>query len=287
MGLADGSIDMLVGTHAIFQEKVAYKNLGLAVIDEQHRFGVSQRLLAVVQGRAPAAPAGDDRNANSADADAHPIWRNGRQPDRRNAAGPHTGRNPGDQRGTLARRRRRSWAGTCRAAVRPIGFVRWSRRARRSDAAAAEERARVLRQRFGEDKVGLVHGRMKGPDKDEVMARFASGDLAVLVATTVIEVGVDVPNSDAHDRRGRRTLRSRAASPAPRARWTRDRQEHLSFDPRPNTYATSGARAWLSCAKPAMASASPKKICASGGQARSSGPGSRARKRFAWRHRKT
>jgi ATP-dependent DNA helicase RecG len=65
----------------------------------------------------------------------------------------------------------------------------------KSDAAAAEERARILRQRFGEDKIGLVHGRMKGPEKDAVMARFASGQLAVLVATTVIEVGVDVPNA--------------------------------------------------------------------------------------------
>jgi ATP-dependent DNA helicase RecG len=64
-----------------------------------------------------------------------------------------------------------------------------------SDAAAAEERAAVLRMRFGADKVGLVHGRMKGPAKDDVMASFASGELAVLVATTVIEVGVDVPNS--------------------------------------------------------------------------------------------
>ena len=65
----------------------------------------------------------------------------------------------------------------------------------KSDAAAAEERARVLKLRFGEDRVGLVHGRMKGPDKDAVMARFAAGELALLVATTVIEVGVDVPNS--------------------------------------------------------------------------------------------
>jgi ATP-dependent DNA helicase RecG len=64
-----------------------------------------------------------------------------------------------------------------------------------TDAAAAEERARVLKVRFGEDKVGLVHGRMKGPEKDAVMAAFASGDIAVLVATTVIEVGVDVPNA--------------------------------------------------------------------------------------------
>jgi ATP-dependent DNA helicase RecG len=63
-----------------------------------------------------------------------------------------------------------------------------------SDQAAAEERARVLKLRFG-DRIGLVHGRMKGPEKDEVMARFQCGDLSVLVATTVIEVGVDVPNA--------------------------------------------------------------------------------------------
>jgi ATP-dependent DNA helicase RecG len=65
----------------------------------------------------------------------------------------------------------------------------------KSDAAAAEERSRVLTQRFGDDKVGLVHGRMKGAEKDAVMAAFAAGDIAVLVATTVIEVGVDVPNA--------------------------------------------------------------------------------------------
>jgi ATP-dependent DNA helicase RecG len=64
-----------------------------------------------------------------------------------------------------------------------------------SDAAAAAERARILKMRFGEGRIGLVHGRMKGPEKDAVMARFAAGELAVLVATTVIEVGVDVPNA--------------------------------------------------------------------------------------------
>jgi ATP-dependent DNA helicase RecG len=65
----------------------------------------------------------------------------------------------------------------------------------KSDAAAAEERASALKERFGDDKVGLVHGRMKGPEKDAVMARFASGELSTLVATTVIEVGVDVPSA--------------------------------------------------------------------------------------------
>jgi ATP-dependent DNA helicase RecG len=65
----------------------------------------------------------------------------------------------------------------------------------KTDAAAAEERARMLKLRFGDDRVGLVHGRMKGPEKDAVMAAFASGELAALVATTVIEVGVDVPNA--------------------------------------------------------------------------------------------
>jgi ATP-dependent DNA helicase RecG len=64
-----------------------------------------------------------------------------------------------------------------------------------SDQAAAEARAAALRARFGEGRVGLVHGRMKGPEKDAVMATFQRGDLAVLVATTVIEVGVDVPNA--------------------------------------------------------------------------------------------
>jgi ATP-dependent DNA helicase RecG len=63
------------------------------------------------------------------------------------------------------------------------------------DSAAAEQRAEVLKLRFGAERVGLVHGRMKGPEKDAVMAAFASGGLAVLVATTVVEVGVDVPNA--------------------------------------------------------------------------------------------
>ena len=87
---------------------------------------------ARVQGRASAASAGDDRDADPAHADAHPIWRDGRQPDRRNAAGPDAGRDAGDQRGAAARGRSTASAATSPAAARPIGSARWSRRARRA-----------------------------------------------------------------------------------------------------------------------------------------------------------
>ena len=87
---------------------------------------------ARVEGRAAAASAGDDRDADPAHADADPIWRDGRQPDRRDAAGPNAGRNPRDQRGAAARGRRRARPASRRAAARPIGSARWSRRARRA-----------------------------------------------------------------------------------------------------------------------------------------------------------
>jgi ATP-dependent DNA helicase RecG len=194
MGLADGSVDILVGTHAIFQEKVAYKNLGLAVIDEQHRFGVSQRLLLSSKAERPphllvmtATPIPrtltltqygemdvsriDEMPPGRTPIETRVISEE-KLPDVINGLGRHI------NRGSQA-----YW-------VCPL-----VEESEKSDAAAAEERARVLKLRFGEDKVGLVHGRMKGPDKDAVMARFAGGELAVLVATTVIEVGVDVPNA--------------------------------------------------------------------------------------------
>ena len=130
MGLADGSIHILVGTHAIFQQAVAYKKLGLAVVDEQHRFGVAQRMMLAQQGGAAAASAGDDRDADPAHADAHPLWRDGRQPARRDAARPPADRDAGGQR----RAARPRWS-TRSAAISPragrlIGSVRWSRRAR-------------------------------------------------------------------------------------------------------------------------------------------------------------
>jgi ATP-dependent DNA helicase RecG len=194
MGLADGSIDVLVGTHAIFQEKVTYKNLGLAVIDEQHRFGVSQRLLLSSKAERPphllvmtATPI--PRTLTLTQYGEMDVSRIDEMP---------PGRTPVETR-VISDEKLPDMIDGLGRHIAGGGQAYWVcplvEESEKTDAAAAEERARVLKLRFGDDKVGLVHGRMKGPDKDSVMARFASGDLAVLVATTVIEVGVDVPNA--------------------------------------------------------------------------------------------
>ncbi len=194
MGLADGSVDILVGTHAIFQEKVAYRRLGLAVIDEQHRFGVSQRLLLASKAERPphllvmtATPI--PRTLTLTQYGEMDVSRIDEMP---------PGRTPVETR-VISEEKLPEVVDALGRHVSGGGQAYWVcplvEESEKSDAAAAEERARVLRLRFGECKVGLVHGRMKGPEKDAVMARFASGDLAVLVATTVIEVGVDVPNA--------------------------------------------------------------------------------------------
>ena len=194
MGLADGSIDILVGTHAIFQAKVAYRRLGLAVIDEQHRFGVSQRLLLSEKSERPphllvmtATPI--PRTLTLTQYGEMDVSRIDEMP---------PGRTPVETR-VISEERLSEVVDALGRHLEESGQAYWVcplvEESEKSDAAAAEERARLLRLRFGDDKVGLVHGRMKGPDKDAVMARFALGELAVLVATTVIEVGVDVPNS--------------------------------------------------------------------------------------------
>ena len=194
MGLADGSIDILVGTHAIFQEKVAYKSLGLAVIDEQHRFGVSQRLLLASKAERPphllvmtATPI--PRTLTLTQYGEMDVSRIDEMP---------PGRTPVETRVISEERLTEVVDGLGRH-LASGGQAYWVcplvEESEKSDAAAAEDRSRILRMRFGDDKVGLVHGRMKGPEKDAVMARFAANDLAVLVATTVIEVGVDVPNA--------------------------------------------------------------------------------------------
>jgi len=193
MGLADGSIDILVGTHAIFQEKVAYHNLGLVVIDEQHRFGVSQRLLLAAKAERPphllvmtATPI--PRTLTLTQYGEMDVSRIDEMP---------PGRTPVETRVISDERLPQVIDGLGRH-LATGGQAYWVcplvEESDKIDSAAAEQRAAVLRQRFG-DRVGLVHGRMKGPEKDAVMAAFACGELAVLVATTVVEVGVDVPNA--------------------------------------------------------------------------------------------
>jgi ATP-dependent DNA helicase RecG len=193
MGLADGSIDILVGTQAIFQDKVAYRNLGLAVIDEQHRFGVSQRLLLSAKAERPphllvmtATPI--PRTLTLTQFGEMEVSRIDEMP---------PGRTPVETRVISDERLGDVFEGLTRH-VAAGGQAYWVcplvEESENSDAAAAEERAAILRQRFP-GQVGLVHGRMKGPDKDAVMRAFAGAELAVLVATTVIEVGVDVPNA--------------------------------------------------------------------------------------------
>ena len=194
MGLADGTIDILVGTHAIFQQKVAYKRLGLAVIDEQHRFGVSQRLLLASKAEHPphllvmtATPI--PRTLTLTQYGEMDVSRIDEMP---------PGRTPVETR-VISEDRLDELIGGLGRHVAGGGQAYWVcplvEESEKSDAAAAEERARLLKLRLGENKVGLVHGRMKGVEKDAVMDQVASSQLAVLVATTVIEVGVDVPNA--------------------------------------------------------------------------------------------
>src|SRR6478609_5656967 len=160
MGLADGSIDILVGTHAIFQEKVSYRNLGLAVVDEQHRFGVSQRLLLSSKAEHPphllvmtATPI--PRTLTLTQYGEMDVSRIDEMP---------PGRSPVETRVISEERLPEVVDGLGRH-VAAGGQAYWVcplvEESEKSDAAAAEERARVLKQRFGGDKIGLVHGRMK------------------------------------------------------------------------------------------------------------------------------
>lgn len=193
MGLADGSIHILVGTHAIFQEAVTYKNLALAIIDEQHRFGVAQRLLLSQKADSPphllvmtATPI--PRTLTLTHYGEMDISRLDEMP---------PGRQPIDTRVMSVERMSEVVDGLARH-IAAGGQGYWVcplvEESETSDRAAAEARAESLRLRFG-GRIGLVHGRMKGHEKDEVMQRFQAGDLSILVATTVIEVGVDVPKA--------------------------------------------------------------------------------------------
>jgi ATP-dependent DNA helicase RecG len=190
--LAAGEIDLLVGTHALFQDDVAFRDLALAIVDEQHRFGVHQRLALARKGQA----------VDMLVLTATPIPRTlvltfFGDMDVSELREKPAGRQPIDTRTVPLGR----LGDVVEAVGRAVGEgqrVYWVcplvEESETTDLAAAEERCAELKARFG-DVVDLVHGRMKGKDKDAAMARFAAGETRLLVATTVIEVGVDVPEA--------------------------------------------------------------------------------------------
>jgi ATP-dependent DNA helicase RecG len=190
--LANGEIDILIGTHALFEESVAFADLALAVIDEQHRFGVHQRLQLAAKGHAvdmlimTATPIPRSLTLTAyGDIDVSRL----------------TDRPPGRKpvkTVVLPVSRSDEVVQAVRRAIESGVKVYWVcplvGESETVDLAAAEARHRALQQLFG-DRVGLVHGRMKGVERDKVMAAFAGDGLDILVATTVIEVGVDVPEA--------------------------------------------------------------------------------------------
>lgn len=197
MGLLDGSIQMLVGTHAIFQDTVNYRDLGLVVIDEQHRFGVAQRLALAAKGRrAPhtlamtATPI--PRSLTLAQYGEMDVSRLDELPPGRQAI--DTRVVPMERADEVIDGVERHLAGGQQAywvcpMVRELDGA-----PDMADIAAAEARFASLQERFG-DAVVLVHGQLRPEIKDAAMERFASGQARLLVATTVIEVGVDVPSA--------------------------------------------------------------------------------------------
>ena len=190
--LADGTASIAVGTHALIQTGVEFDKLSMAVIDEQHRFGVHQRLLLAEKGAAvdilvmTATPIPRTLMLTAyGDMEVSKLMEK------------PAGRRPIDTR-TIPLSRLSEVTAAIRRALETDARIYWVcplvEESEKIDLSAAEDRAEQLRRQFG-DRVMLVHGRMKGAEKDKVMAAFAEGSARILVATTVIEVGVDVPEA--------------------------------------------------------------------------------------------
>ncbi|HEY1362594.1 MAG TPA: ATP-dependent DNA helicase RecG [Xanthobacteraceae bacterium] len=190
--VALGEVHMLLGTHALFQEEVAFRDLALAIVDEQHRFGVHQRLALAKKGEA----------VDVLVMTATPIPRTlvltyFGDMDVSELREKPAGRRPIDTRTVPLQRLDEVVAGVGRALAegrRVYWVCPLVEESESTDLADAQARFAALAARFG-TAVDLVHGRMKGADKDSAMRRFAAGETRLLVATTVIEVGVDVPEA--------------------------------------------------------------------------------------------
>ena len=198
---ASGSAQLCVGTHALFQEEVRFNNLGLAIIDEQHRFGVQQRLQLAEKGNVTPSPG--ERTPHQLIMSATPIPRTlamtlyadldvsivdelppGRTPVRTVVV-------PEEKRATIVARIDEA----CRAGRQAYWVCPLIEESEELAASAAEETAAALAEALPAHRVELLHGRMPSKQKDHIMQRFAGGEVQLLVATTVIEVGVDVPNA--------------------------------------------------------------------------------------------
>ena len=194
--VADGTANVVVGTHALFQEGLRYQSLALVIVDEQHRFGVHQRLKLMQKG-AGENSAGGERKPHQLVMTATPIPRTlamtfyadldssvirelppGRQPVTTVA---------------LPDRRRPEVVARVQAACRSGARVYWVcpliEESEHLESEAAEPTAEALAEALPEVRVGLIHGRMAAADKERVMKAFAAGSIQLLVATTVIEVG--------------------------------------------------------------------------------------------------
>ena len=201
-GLASGSVDIVVGTHALLTDDVTFRSLGAVVIDEQHRFGVEQRAALREKGR--------DRSKEQIDPDllvmtATPIPRTAAMvvfgdldrsvldelPSGRVPIATAWARDADAVAACWARVRAEVAAGRRAYVICPL--IEGSDRVQATS--AVEERDRLVEHELRGLRVGLLHGQMKGAEKEEVMARFRIGSLDVLVATVVIEVGVDVPEA--------------------------------------------------------------------------------------------
>ena len=191
--LAGGDIQILIGTHAVFQKGVEFHDLRLAVIDEQHRFGVAQRMELGAKGAQTdilvmtATPI--PRSLSLAQYGHMDVSILDEKP---------PGRKP-VQTALISAGRIDEVVDHLRKAISEGRQAYWVcplvEESETVDMTAAEERFKRLRAALGDGKVGLVHGQMPPADKDAAMARFVAGETSVLVATTVIEVGVNVPNA--------------------------------------------------------------------------------------------
>jgi ATP-dependent DNA helicase RecG len=195
--LADKSCHLIIGTHALFQEEVLFSNLGLVIIDEQHRFGVAQRLLLQQKGQ-------------QAQLIPHQLLMTA-TPIPRTLSMTHfahldisiidelpPGRSP-ITTAVLSQDKRDSIIERLQAAIAEGKQAYWVctliEESEKLQCMAATETALTLQEQLTKTRVGLIHGRMKSVEKEATMAAFKSGEIDLLVATTVIEVGVDVPNA--------------------------------------------------------------------------------------------